>query len=129
VAEWLRRRIANPVGSAREGSNPFLSVMASFEEQAANLQLKGLVITMILSALGFLVALQWRDAISATIDLLIPAGEGLIYTYMATGMVTVIAVIMAFVLIKLQQANLIPDRHEERLKNGVKKRVKKVVKK
>ncbi len=99
--------------------------MASFEEHAANMQLKGLVITMILSALGFLVALQWRDAISATIDVLIPAGEGLTYTYMATGLVTIIAVVMAFVLIRIQQANLIPDRYENRVKNGVRRRAKK----
>ena len=104
------------MGSAREGSNPFLGVM-SFEEHAENLDLKGLVITMVLSALGFLVALQWRDAIKATIDAFVPVGEGLTYTYTATIAVTIVAVVITYILIKLKSADLFPDRYENRVRD------------
>jgi hypothetical protein len=100
--------------------------MAKFEEAAAKLDIKSIIVTMILSAFGFLVALQWRDAIKGTIDLLLPGGEGLVYTYMAAILVTIFAVIVTFVLIKFQQADIIPDRYEHRIKNGVKKRAKRV---
>ena len=103
--------------------------MANFEEHAAKLDIKGIVVTMILSAFGFLVALQWRDAIKITIDTFLPAGEGLLYTYFAAIIVTVIAVIVTFVLIKVQQMNIIPDRYERKVKNGVKKGVKRTVRK
>jgi len=105
--------------------------MAAFEEHAARMDIKGIVITMVLSALGFLVALQWRDAIKGTIDLFIPAGEGLIYTYTAAIMVTLIAVVVTFVLIRVQSMDIIPDKYEERVKEKArlaKERAKRKVK-
>ena len=99
------------------------------EEKAAKLDVKGIVVTMILSAFGFLVALQWRDAISATIDKLIPPGEGLLYSYMVAIVVTAIAVVVTLFLVKIQQADIIPERYEQKVKNGVKKSVRKGVKK
>jgi len=95
--------------------------MVDFEEHAAKLDIKSIVITMILSSFGFLVALNWRDAIKETIDLFVPTGEGLTYTYLAAVLVTIIAVVVTFVLVKLQRANIIPDRLEEKVKKGVKK--------
>lgn len=95
--------------------------MAKFEEHAESFDIKSVVITMILSAFGFLVALAWRDAIQQTIDLFVPAGEGLSYTYFAAILVTVIAVIVTFILIKIQKTDLVPDKYEDRLKNKIKK--------
>lgn len=95
-----------------------------FEEHASKLDLKSLVITMILSALGFLVALTWRDAIQQSIDLFIPKGEGLYYTYLAAIVITITAVVITFVLIKIKNRNIIPDSIEERIKSGVKKGIK-----
>ncbi len=89
--------------------------MATFEEEAAKLNVKGIVITMVLGALGFLVALAWRDAIQQTIDLLVPRGEGLFYTYLAALTVTVIAVVATVLLVKLQKTDLVPDRYEVRI--------------
>lgn len=101
--------------------------MAAFEEKAAKMDVKSIVITMILSAFGFLTALQWRDAIKLTIDTFMPAGEGLVYTYIAAITVTVIAVIVTFVLIKLKDVDIIPDKYEEKMKAGMKKGVRKGV--
>jgi len=100
--------------------------MASFEEAAATLDIKSIVITMILSALGFLVAFTWRDAISEAIDHFIPAGEGLIYTFYAAILVTIIAVIITYILIKIQKMDLIPDKYENKLKEKVRKKKQKV---
>lgn len=88
------------------------------QESAKRLDIKTIVITMILSALGFLVALAWRDAIQQTIDLLVPKGEGLSYTYIAAMMVTIIAVVVTIILIKLQKIDLIP---EAKLKERIRK--------
>ncbi|MEE9405784.1 MAG: DUF5654 family protein [Candidatus Aenigmarchaeota archaeon] len=91
--------------------------MVAFENHAAKMDIKGIVITMILGAFGFLVALQWRDAIKGTIDLFLPGGEGLMYTYVAAILVTVIAVAVTFVLIKLKDVDIIPDKYENRVKD------------
>ncbi|MBL7160676.1 MAG: hypothetical protein ISS93_02370 [Candidatus Aenigmarchaeota archaeon] len=95
--------------------------MGDFEKHAEEFNIKSLVITMILGAFGFLVALAWRDAIKDTIDLFVPSGEGLIYTYIAAILVTVIAVVVAFVLLKLQNIDLIPDKYEEKVKKRIKR--------
>jgi hypothetical protein len=90
--------------------------MPKFEEQVAQLDVKKIVITMILSALGFLVAFQWRDVIKETIETFMPPGEGLAYKYLVTFAITIIAVIITFILIKIQKANIIPDKYEDALK-------------
>jgi hypothetical protein len=94
--------------------------MAKFEEHAARLDIKSMIITMVLSALGFLVALAWRDAIQQSIELFVPRGEGLAYTYLAAIVVTIIAAAVTFVLIRLQKIDIIPDRYEEKLKKKIK---------
>lgn len=134
VKSGLVRKFAKPVGSARVGSNPIPSVadggkMASFEEEAAKFNLKGAIITMIMGAFGFLVALQWRDAIKLTIDTFLPGGEGLGYSYLVAIIVTLIAVVVAFILMKVKDMNLIPDHHEELIKRKAKKKVRRVVRK
>jgi len=95
--------------------------MEEFKEHASKLDIKSIVVTMILSALGFLVALAWRDAIQQSIELFVPSGEGLAYTYLAAILVTVIAVVVTFVLIRLQKMDLIPSKYEEKLKNKISK--------
>lgn len=100
----------------------------SFEKHAEEMDLKGLMVTMVISALGFLVALQWRDAIKLTIDTFLPGGEGIMYSYMVALVVTIAAAVVAFILMRIKNADIIPDRYESRVKNGVKRRAKKVVK-
>ncbi|MHA2101223.1 MAG: DUF5654 family protein [Candidatus Kariarchaeaceae archaeon] len=86
------------------------------EKELKTLNIKTIVTTMILSALGFLVAFQWRDVIKETIEMMIPAGEGLAYKYGVAILVTTIAIIVTFVLIKVQNANIIPDKFERKVK-------------
>jgi len=95
------------------------------EKELKSLNVKTIVTTMILSALGFLVAFQWRDVIKETIEMMIPAGEGLIYKYAVAILITIIAVVITFVLIKFQQANIIPDKYEEKFKKKLRLKKKK----
>ena len=80
-----------------------------FEEHAEQLSIKGAMITLVLSAMAFVVALIWRDAIQRTIDVLFPAQEGLIYAYGIAIGVTVAAVFVAFALVRIKNANIVPD--------------------
>ncbi|HDD45949.1 MAG TPA: hypothetical protein ENG42_00590 [Candidatus Aenigmarchaeota archaeon] len=90
--------------------------MAKFEEEVEKLNIKGIIITMVLSALGFLVAFSWRDAIKETIELFLPKSEGLLWKYISAIIITAIAVITSYILIKLQRANIVPDKYEEKIK-------------
>jgi hypothetical protein len=86
--------------------------MADIEKYAKNFELKKLTITMFLSALGFLVALIWRDAINATIQLYLPVGQSLWYTYLAALIVTIAAAFVTYILIKVREADIVPDQYE-----------------
>ncbi len=96
--------------------------MATFEQAAAEFRIKSIIITMILSALGFLVALQWRDTIQETINRLIPPGEGLLYSYTVSIAITVGAVIVTYILLKIEKTNLMPEKRLKSHLNKIKRR-------
>jgi len=77
-----------------------------FEEEAAKLNLKNIVIGSIIGALGLLVALSWRDTIQRTIDLFMPKGEGFFYSFVSSILITIFAVVASFVLIKFSQRSI-----------------------
>ncbi len=101
--------------------------MAKIEEEAKNLNIRGVFLAAIVSALSFVAALFWRDAVSATIDKIIPAGEGLYYKYMAAVIVTIIAAGSIYLIYRAEKL-----REEELLKKlhalG-KRRLSKIIKK
>ena len=67
---------------------------------------------MMLTALGFIVAFQWRDVIKETIEILLPPGEGLIYKWFAALAFTIIAAVFAIVLVRIHKADIVPDKYE-----------------
>lgn len=77
-----------------------------FEEDVAKLNLKNIIISSIMAALGFLVAFSWRDTIREAIDAIVPEGGGLLYMFGTSLLITILAVIIAFVLIKLSQRSI-----------------------
>jgi len=85
-----------------------------------------MVITLMLSALGFIVAFQWRDVIKETIELFLPPGEGLIYKWGVALAFTLLAAGLAIVLVKVQRMDIIPDKYEpqKRLVHEIRKRRK-----
>jgi len=90
------------------------------EEKVRSLDFRGFMVSAIITALAFVVGLFWRDAISETIAVFTPPGEGLIYSYVTAILATVIVIILAFVLMKTQTIKL-----EKILSNGKKEEAKK----
>lgn len=77
-----------------------------FEKAVGELKIKDIVVTSIITGLGFLVALTWRDAIQQTISYVVPQGTGLLYSYLAAIVVTAVAVGVGYLLIRVQRLNL-----------------------
>ncbi len=75
--------------------------MAGVEEHAEGFNLAGAVGALIISAFGFVAALFWRDAIQALINEFVPEGQGIIYSFIAAILVTIIAVMAIFVIKKM----------------------------
>ncbi|MEM5798565.1 MAG: DUF5654 family protein [Candidatus Aenigmatarchaeota archaeon] len=77
--------------------------MAEIEKEIEKLNIRGIILSAIITAFSFVIGLAWRDAIMATIEQIKPTGSGLFYTYVYAIMVTIFVVLMAFILIKLNQ--------------------------
>ncbi len=77
--------------------------MASIEEDAKKLNIGGIFTTAIVSAFSFIAALFWRDAISSTIDAILPSGEGLYYKYLAAILATIIAGVAIYLIYKAEK--------------------------
>ena len=103
--------------------------MAEFTEYAEKLEIKKMVISMMLTALAFVVAFQWRDVIKETIELALPPGEGMAYKWMATIGFTLIAAGVAIVLVKVQKMNLVPDHLEPQKRVAMELKKRKALKK
>ncbi len=105
--------------------------MADFTEYAEKLEIKKMVISMMLTALAFVVAFQWRDVIRETIDYFLPPGEGITYKWLAAFGFTVLGAVIAIVLVKIQKMNIVPDQYEpqKRLAMELRKKRKKKKKK
>lgn len=100
--------------------------MSDLEKYADKLEIKKIIITMILTALGFVVAFQWRDVIKETIEVFLPPGEGLGWKWIGALAFTIIGAVLAIVLVKIQKMNLVPDKWEpqKRLASELRKRKK-----
>lgn len=84
--------------------------MPTIEEQAKTLDIKGVVVSLIISAFGFVAALFWRDAIKAFIDEVVPQGQGVTAQFTAAIIVTVIAVIAIYIVSKYLTRISIPKQ-------------------
>jgi uncharacterized protein YacL len=77
--------------------------MAEIEKEIEKLNIRGVILSAIFTAFGFIIALVWRDAIMATIELIKPSGQGLFYSYFTAIFVTIFVIVIAYILIKLNQ--------------------------
>ena len=89
-----------------------------------------ILISSIITALSFVVGLFLRDAITETINQLIPGGEGIFYKYLAAVIATIIVVIFAYILIRAQNLKIqrLAEKLDQMEKRGTARR-KKAVKK
>ncbi len=81
-----------------------------FQEDVEKLNIKSVIVGSVISALGFLVALSWRDTIKAAIETLVPKREGLAYMFASSVIITVIAVLAGYILLKVAQNSVSPRR-------------------
>ncbi len=88
--------------------------MAKFEEHAKELNIKAVTGTAIISSFGFIIALFWRDAIKELIVKVVPAGEGMAYSFVAAIIVTIIAVIAIYVVSRWMNISI--KEHAKKLK-------------
>ncbi len=79
----------------------------SFEDEVRKASFKGIITGAIISAFGFLVALQWNTALIETINTLFPQNDSLFYKYLLAIAITIIASIGAYILVRLQKRTLI----------------------
>ena len=75
--------------------------MSNIEEKAKEYSnFRSLLLTSIMTAFGFVLALFWNDAVKSTIDLIIPAGNTLAAKYGAALAATAIVVILMYILLR-----------------------------
>ncbi|KON33878.1 MAG: hypothetical protein AC479_02865 [miscellaneous Crenarchaeota group-6 archaeon AD8-1] len=79
-------------------------------KELKTLNIKTIIITTILSAFSFLVALTWRDAIQKTLNTFLPEGEGLFYDYLIAIIITIIAVTVTYTLLQIEKRNILPSK-------------------
>jgi hypothetical protein len=108
--------------------------MTSIQDEAKKLNVRGILISAVVSALSFVIALFWRDAITETIKTLAPAGDGLYYKYWIALSVTVMGGFVIYFVYKLEQFHQekilkaldelddIPKNHLKKLISKTKKR-------
>src|SRR3989344_7198270 len=104
--------------------------MGEVEDSIQKMDFRAIVFTAIITALSFVVGLFWRDAITETINQLIPGGEGIFYKYLAAVIATIIVVIFAYILIRAQNLKIqrLAEKLDQMEKRGTARR-KKAVKK
>ncbi len=105
-----------------------------FEEKAKQfMSVRMLVLTTILSALGFVLALFWNDAIKSSIESLLPPAQTVTAKFMVAGMVTVIIIFIVYVIVQLnriteshiiQELKKMQKKEEEHIKEVVKQEIK-----
>ncbi len=80
--------------------------MASIDEKAKALDIKGVILTLVVSSFGFVMALFWRDAVKEAITKLVPEGEGLMYSFAAAIAVTIICVVAIYIVSKYMSTSI-----------------------
>lgn len=80
--------------------------MAALEENIKKADFRATLTTAIVAGLAFVVGLFWRDAIQATINRIIPQGDGLVFVYAAAIIATIVVIVIAYILVKLEQAQI-----------------------
>ena len=78
-----------------------IMIMADIEEQAKQYSnFRALVLTSIMTAFGFVLALFWDDAVKSTIDLVVKSGDTLTAKYEAAIFATLIVVIIMYIILR-----------------------------
>ena len=79
------------------------------EDKAKAMDVKGVILTLVISSFGFVAALFWRDAVKDLINEFVPEGQGLIYSFGTAVLVTIIAVVVIFLVSKYMTRSIIRE--------------------
>ena len=76
--------------------------MANIEQLAQEKNFHGLIVASMVTALAFVAGLFWRDAVQQLINEIVPAGEGLLYSFAVAAFVTIVIAMIIIFLMKTQ---------------------------
>ena len=79
--------------------------MATFEDQVQSFDIRGILITSILTGMSILVAWLWKDALADTVNMFLPAYTGAFSSYITATIGTIVVVIFAYLMLKSQKIN------------------------
>ncbi len=79
--------------------------MSDFKENVEKLNVRGIVLSSVMTAFGLVVALVWKDTIIATVDYLLPnTDDGTLQgMYISATAVTLLVIVLAKFAIKLNE--------------------------
>jgi prepilin signal peptidase PulO-like enzyme (type II secretory pathway) len=89
--------------------------MATFEDLAKKRDVKGMILTALLTALSFVVGLFWNDAIRSGIETVIPFQERVTAKFMAAFVVTLVAIFAAWTVIRTYEFSETAAKEWQRL--------------
>ncbi|MFH0836511.1 MAG: DUF5654 family protein [Candidatus Aenigmatarchaeota archaeon] len=87
--------------------------MATIQEQAEKLNIRGIMITAIVTSLAFVVGLFWNDAIRTAIESLFPSRDEVGIKLFAAILVTLIVSFVIYMIYRTQQ---ITEKYEKEFK-------------
>ena len=79
--------------------------MSDFKENVEKLNVRGIVMTSIMTAFGLVVALSWKDTINALVARIIPSGDAnsLLSLFITASAVTLLVVVLASVVLRINR--------------------------
>ena len=94
-------------------------VMSDVIEAAKKLDVKGIIISSIITSLGLIIALFWNDAIRSAIETIIKPGDKLSMKFYAAIIVTIISAFVIYIIYKLDELS---RKHKKKIEVIIKKR-------
>lgn len=77
--------------------------MQKQEKERFSEKFKTTMLTLVVSAFGFVAALSWNDAIKSSIETLIPPANSVVYKFLAAIIATTIAVAATYFISKISK--------------------------
>jgi ABC-type multidrug transport system fused ATPase/permease subunit len=79
--------------------------MADFRENVDKLNVRGIILSAMMTAFGLVVALSWKDAINALVARIIPSGSGssLLGQFITASAVTLLVVVLATTVLRINR--------------------------
>ena len=79
--------------------------MSDFSENVDKLNVRGIIISSVMTAFGLVVALSWKDAIKALVVRIIPSGSAnsLLGQFLTAAAVTLLVVVLATTVLRINR--------------------------